>query len=468
MKKNRKAKSSKLKEWGKKSSRIQDLLLKLRDIPISSARLIMISFFLLIFCGTILLMLPISSKSGEATPFINAFFTATSASCVTGLVVYDTATYWSMFGKIIIIILIQIGGLGTMTLAILFIRLSGRRIGLRHRTVMQSAISAPSVGGIVKLTSFIVAVTAVVEMAGGILMLPSFIKECGIKRGITTAFFHSISAFCNAGFDMMGYREKFSSLTAFQGDIVVNLTLVALILIGGIGFHTWDDIRRYRLNFRRYSTQSKIILTASLLLVCLPFSYFYLTEFKDLPAKERVLSSLFQAVTPRTAGFNTADYTAFSDSGIAVTLVLMLIGGAPGSTAGGMKITTVAIMLISMLSVFRQDKETAVFNRRIPSDVLRNATAVFWLDFILFFGGSLAICALENVPLRSALFESASAVATVGLTLGITPGLGTVSKLLLIVMMFFGRVGGLTLVFAAVAPKNKGNAVYPPDTVAVG
>jgi trk system potassium uptake protein TrkH len=447
---------------------IKRLLSKFKQWNFSSSRLILLSFLFLILVGSLLLMLPISSRERIFTPFPDALFTAASASCVTGLVVRDTATYWSLFGKLVILAMIQIGGLGTMTLAILFVKLSGRRIGLKGRATMQSAISAPHVGGIVKLTSFIVKVTIVVESAGACLMMPVFIKEFGRWKGFAVSFFHSISAFCNAGFDLMGERQPFSSMTAFQDNWTVNLTLTALILIGGIGFLTWDDIRNYRLRLRFYSTQSKIILSASVFLIGLPFLYFFFTEFRTLPSGERFLSSLFHAVTPRTAGFNTADFTEFSDGGIAVTIILMLIGGAPGSTAGGMKITTVSVMMISMMSVFFREKEAAAFHRRISSDVLRSANAVFWLDVILFAAGSLSICHLEGVPLRAAMFESASAVATVGLTLGITPQLGLLSKLMLTVMMFFGRVGGLTLIFAAVAPKKRGNAKYPADTVTVG
>ena len=413
-------------------SLIKWLLAKLKQWGFSTSRMILLSFLFMILAGSLLLMLPISSKERIFTPFPDALFTAASASCVTGLVVRDTASYWSFFGKLVILTMIQIGGLGTMTLAILFVKLSGRRVGLKGRATMQSAISAPHVGGIVKLTSFIVRVTIVVESAGAFLMMPVFVKEFGGPKGFAVSFFHSISAFCNAGFDLMGEKEPFSSMTAFQNNWTVTLTLVALILIGGLGFLTWDDIRCYRHRLRFYSTQSKIIITASAFLIGLPFLYLYFTEFRNLPAGERFL------------------------------------GGAPGSTAGGMKITTICVLMISMMSVFFREKESAAFHRRIGHDVLRSANAVFWLDAIMFAVGSLCIFHLEGVSLRAAMFESASAVATVGLTLGITPQLGLISKLLLTAMMFFGRVGGLTLIFAAVAPTKRGNAKYPADIVTVG
>ena len=437
-------------------------------IHLSRPQIILAGFATMILIGSLLLMLPASSADHSVTPFINTLFTATSASCVTGLVVHDTATHWSLFGKLILITLIQIGGLGVVTMTTIFTRLAGKRIGLNARSTMRDAISAPHIGGIVRMTTFIVKMTLIFETLGALFMMPVFIRDFGTLKGIGYAFFHSISAFCNAGFDLMGVREPFSSLTAYQADPVINITLVLIILIGGIGFLTWDDIRHYGPRLRKYSTQSKLILAASVFLIVVPAVIFWFTEFRDLPAGERFLSSLFQAVTPRTAGFNTADYNKFSDNGIALTILLMLVGGAPGSTAGGMKITTVAILFISMVSVFRQDKETVVFRRRIPFEVVRNAAAIFFLDGTLFLLGGMLISMAENLPLRATFFESASAVATVGLTVGITPGLHTFSKILLILMMFLGRVGGLTLIFAAVSPKDNGNARYPADRMTVG
>ena len=438
------------------------------QIRLSRPQIILAGFAALILIGSLLLMLPVSSADHSVTPFINTLFTATSAGCVTGLVVYDTATHWSLFGKLILITLIQIGGLGVVTMTTLFTRLAGKRIGLNARSTMRDAISAPHIGGIVQMTTFIVKMTFLFETIGAVAMMPIFIRDFGPVRGIGASFFHSISAFCNAGFDLMGRRAPFSSLTAYQADPLINITIILLILTGGIGFLTWDDMRHYKLKFHKYSTQSKLILASSVFLIAVPAVIFWFTEFKDLPAGERFLTSLFHAVTPRTAGFNTADFNRFSDNGIALTILLMLVGGAPGSTAGGMKITTVAILFISMVSVFRQDKETVVFRRRIPGEVFRNASAIFFLDGTLFLLGGMLISQAEHVSLRAAFFESASAVATVGLTVGITPGLHTFSKILLVLMMYLGRVGGLTLIFAAVSPKNNGNARYPEDRMTVG
>lgn len=422
----------------------------------------------MIFLGASILSLPVSSRSGEFTPFIDALFTATSASCVTGLIVYDTATHWSLFGKIIIIAMIQCGGLGVVTMIAVFTQVAGKKIGLRDRATLQNALSAPQIGGIVKLTSFIFKGTVIIEMIGVLLMFPSFMKDFGVTKGIYYSIFHSISAFCNAGFDLMGDVSKFSSLTKYQSDIMINITIMLLILIGGLGFLIWRDVVNYKFDFKRYSTQTKIVFLMSTVLVVFPSVLFFFTEFSTLNIKTRVLSSVFQAVTPRTAGFNTIDYTKFSDNGIAMTIILMLIGGGSGSTAGGIKMTTIFILVATMCSVLKQDKEVAVFKKRIEPDIIKNAVAVFALDIFLFIVGSMIISGIEGFSLKETMFECASAVATVGLTLGITPHLGIISKILLICMMYIGRVGGITLIFAAVNPKNNGNARYPKEQVAVG
>ena len=434
----------------------------------SSARIILFGFIIMIFVGASILSLPISSRSREFTPFIDALFTATSASCVTGLIVYDTATHWSVFGKIIIIAMIQCGGLGVVTMITVFTQVAGKKIGLRDRATLQSALSAPQIGGIVKLTSFIFKGTVIIEMIGAILMFPSFMKDFGVTKGIYYSIFHSISAFCNAGFDLMGDVSKFSSLTKYQSDIMINMSIMLLILIGGLGFLIWKDILNYKFGIKRYSTQTKIILAMSVVLVIFPSVLFFFTEFSGLNIKTRILSSLFQAVTPRTAGFNTTDYTKFSDNGIAITIILMLIGGGSGSTAGGIKMSTIFILVATMCSVLKQDKEVAVFKKRIEPDIIKNAVAVFVMDVVLFVAGSMIISGIEGFSLKETMFECASAVATVGLTMGITPHLGIISKVLLICMMYIGRVGGITLIFAAVTPKNNGNARYPKDQVAVG
>lgn len=440
---------------------------KTRKKHISSFRIIILGFAATILIGTVLLMLPVSSSAGNYTPFLDALFTATSSVCVTGLIVHDTATYWSAFGQVVILLLIQIGGLGVITTAVATVMISGRKIGLMQRSTMQEAISAPQVGGIVKLTGFVLKSTFIIELVGAAVMSSVFCKEFGIS-GIWMSVFHSISAFCNAGFDLMGTKAPFSSLTSYESDITINATIMLLIISGGIGFMVWNDIKDHKFHIKKYRMQSKVVLSVTLMLIITPAIYFYLCEFQNMPLKERILNSIFQSVTPRTAGFNTADLTALSPIGIAITIILMLIGGSPGSTAGGMKTTTVAVLLFSAISVFKHKSSAECFGRRIDDSAIKNAAAIMLLYIVLFIASGLIISGIENLPLMSCLFESASAIGTVGLTLGITPSLGTVSRLILIVLMFIGRVGGLTVIFAAFSSRVPDVSKKPLEKITVG
>ncbi|MDO4328959.1 MAG: potassium transporter TrkG [Lachnospiraceae bacterium] len=430
--------------------------------------MIILGFAAVILLGSLLLMLPISTRNGQGASFPDALFTATSAVCVTGLIVQDTATYWSFFGQIVIITLIQIGGMGVVTIAMALFAVSGRRISLKQRSTMQEAISAPKVGGIVRLTGFIIRMTILFELAGAAVMAPSFCSEFGLLKGLWYALFHSISAFCNAGFDLMGSKMPCSSLTYYADDPAINLAVMSLIVIGGIGFMTWDDIKINRQNFRRYRMQSKVILITTLLLILLPALYFFLFEFSNAPLGRRTWLSLFQSVTPRTAGFNTADLTQFSEAGVAIMIILMLIGGSPGSTAGGMKTTTLAVMFSASLSVFRRQEHPHFFGRRIDTDTVRNTLTILTMYLVPFLTGSFLISRMERLPLLTCLFETASAIGTVGLTLGITPDLGLVSQGILILLMYFGRVGGLTLIFAALSGSQSQTARLPLEKLTVG
>lgn len=444
-----------------------------RKRRLSSFQIIIIGFLLVILTGSILLMLPISTRNGEITFFADALFTATSATCVTGLVIHDTATYWSTFGQIVILMLIQIGGMGVVTIAVSVAVISGRKIGLMQRSTMQEAIAAPSVGGIVRLTGFILKATILIELLGAFIMLPVFWEDFGALRGTWYALFHSISAFCNAGFDLMGTRKTFSSLTSYSGNGLVNMVIMGLIIIGGIGFLTWDDIRWKGIHIRRYRMQSKVILLTTAILVIFPFLFFFFGEFSrqiwdDMALEEKIWAALFQAVTPRTAGFNTVDLSLFSESGQTIMIILMLIGGSPGSTAGGMKTTTMAVLFITLFAVFRRKEDSECFGRRIEEEIIKNAAAILVMYLTLFLTGGIVMSCLEQLPILSCLFETASAIGTVGLTLGITPGLGGVSRLILIILMFLGRVGGLTLVFAAFSDKERNLSKLPKEKITVG
>lgn len=433
----------------------------------SSSQIIILGFAAVIMLGSLLLMLPIATRDGRGAVFSDALFTATSAVCVTGLIVQDTATYWSAFGQAVIITLIQIGGMGVVTVAVAISLISGKQISLKQRSTMQDAISAPKVGGIVRLTGFIIRMTMIFELLGAVIMAPSFCREFGFLKGIWYAVFHSISAFCNAGFDLMGAKTPYSSLTYFVQNPVINLTIMALIIIGGIGFMTWDDIKTNDYHIRKYRMQSKIILATTVFLILFPALYFFFFEFSGKSLDERIWSSLFQSVTPRTAGFNTVELTLISETGLAIIILLMLVGGSPGSTAGGMKTTTLAVIFSTAVSVFRRLEHTHFFGHRIANETVRSAVTIMAMYLTLFLTGGLIISRVENLPLLDCLFETASAVATVGLTLGITPEVGIVSQSILILLMYVGRVGGLTLVFAAVSNKQK-TVRLPQEKLTVG
>lgn len=344
---------------------------------ITSFQIIILGFMSIIILGSVLLMFPFATNDGKGAIFTDALFTSTSAVCVTGLVLHDTATYWSMFGQGVILCLIQIGGMGVVTVTVSVAAVSGRKIGLMQRSTMQEAVSAHHLSGIVRLTKFILKTTVFIELIGAVLLLPSFIYDFGMLKGIWYSLFHSISAFCNAGFDLIGVKEPFSSLTSYSTQPFVNFTIMALIVIGGIGFSTWEDIKINKFHFRRYRMQSKVIFTVTGILILLPAFYFFFFEYQNLPLRERIFCSLFQSVTPRTAGFNTTDLSSFSETGQMLIIVLMLIGASPGSTAGGMKTTTIAVLISSALSVFRKKEHTQFFKRRIPDDTVKSAATIF-------------------------------------------------------------------------------------------
>ena len=418
------------------------------DLPkrrrvLNSFQIIVLGFAGVILLGALLLMLPVSSASGSATPFVNALFTSTTSVCVTGLVVYDTATYWSGFGHAVILVLIQIGGMGVVTVAASFAMISGRKIGLFQRSTMQEAMAAPKMSGIVRLTNFIVRTTILIELLGAAVMAPVFCRDFGVGRGLWMALFHSV------------------------GNPVINIAVMLLIVIGGIGFLTWDDVRTNRLHLKRYRMQSKVILCTTAVLIVLPALYFYFCEFADFAPGKRVLASLFQSVTPRTAGFNTVDLAAMSEPGQALTILLMLIGGSPGSTAGGMKTTTVAVLAVCAVAVFRRRGNPEVSGRSIALETVANAATILLMYAALCFTGGMVISCVEQLPMLTCLYESASAIGTVGLSLGITPSLKTISKAVLIVLMFFGRVGGLTLIYAAMS-RTVQNGKLPQEKITVG
>ena len=434
----------------------------------SSFQIIICGFLAVILVGTMILMLPISTAGRQWASFETALFTSVSAVCVTGLVVQDTASFWSAFGQFIIMLLIQIGGLGIISVTAFLVTVSGRKISLLQRSLLMESISADQVGGIVKMTSFIFRLAFTVELIGAVLMMPSFCIHFGLS-GIWMSVFHSVSAFCNAGFDVMGrHTGSFSSLTYFSDSFGVVIPICALIIIGGIGFLTWGDVAFHGIHFKRYRMQSKVIIATTAILILFPTVFFFMNDFAAYPLKQRLCLSLFQAVTPRTAGFNTADMAAVTGVGRVMMIVLMLIGGSPGSTAGGIKTTTAAVLCANVLSTVRRRRSTQLFGRRIDDETVRQSATLLMIYPLFVLSAAQVISFIEDIPIGPCIFETASAIGTVGLSLGITPSLGTVSHLLLIMLMFFGRVGALTIMFAATSRDGLEVAQCPFAKIHVG
>ena len=437
------------------------------------AQIIILGFLFLIAIGTALLMLPVSTSGPGGASFLDALFTATSATCVTGLVVQDTALYWSPFGQLVILLLIQVGGMGVVTMAVAIFIFTGRHISLKQRWVMQESISAPQVGGIVRQTRFILKTALAMEAAGAALLALRFCPQMGV-RGIWYAVFHSISAFCNAGFDLMGVRSgPCSSLTSYTADSLVNIAIILLIVLGGIGFMTWQDFREHKWHLRAMRLQTKVVLSTTVILLAVGFLYFFLYEFRQpqwqsLGAGERFWAALFQTVTPRTAGFNTVDLSQMTPPSQLITILLMLVGGSPGSTAGGFKTTTLAVLLLTTAAVFRRRDTAHCFGRRLQDEAVHSAMALFVIYLLLAVAGGILICCIDGIPLMGALFESSSAVATVGLSLGYTAGLSAASRLILIFLMYFGRVGGLTVIYAVTVRGTGKVSQFPQERLTVG
>lgn len=427
-----------------------------------------------ILLGSFLLSLPISAKSGEWTPFINSLFTATSATCVTGLIAYDTFMHWTLFGQIVIILLIQTGGLGFMTVVTLFSFALGRRIGLYERIILAQSAGAMGHAGVIRLVKRIIIFTFAVELGGALLLMIRFIPEFGAGKGIWFSVFHSISAFCNAGFDLMGIKgEAFASLTSYSADPLVNLTICALIVIGGMGYVVWSDIWDKKFRYRKYRLHTRIVLGSTLILVFLPalllFAFEHDGVLRGMSSGESFLVCLFQSVTPRTAGFNTVPLGELSESSLLLMDILMLIGGNSGSTAGGIKVTTIVVILFGLYSSVRGEKDIVIGKRSLDLSLVKQAMSLFAIYLILTLAAVMTICALEpECTLSQVLFECCSAICTVGVTTGITPTLSTGSKIILILLMYAGRVGVLTLAGAMMSKRKVSLTSRPHEKILIG
>lgn len=439
----------------------------------SQTRIIALGYISIILIGTLLLMLPFASQSGESAGFVPALFTAVSSSCVTGLVVLDTATSWTLFGQTVIICLIQTGGLGFMTIATMFSMLLKKKMGLRAREVMVESINTEHIGGIMNLTRKIIAGTAFFEGIGALLLATRFIPRFGWSKGIWYSVFHSVSAFCNAGFDLMGITEPYSSLVSFADDAIVVLTISMLIIIGGIGFLVWDDISKKKTKFKYYQLHTKIVLTVTAILLVVPTILFFVFERdftnNGLSFGQSLLNSVFDSVTARTAGMNTTDTAALSPASKILTVFLMFIGGSPGSTAGGIKTTTLAVIAMSTFNGITRRQSKGIFGRRLEKDAIHKASSVVFTNLSLAIFGIIAILAIQpNLDIGDVIFECTSAIGTVGMTTGITRDLTTASRLIVVFLMFCGRVGSVSFALALMEKKAAPPVKNPREKITIG
>lgn len=437
-------------------------------------KIIVFSFIAVIFWGTLLLTLPIASKSGQSAGFLTALFTSTSSTCVTGLVVEDTFTQWSLFGQIVILLLIQTGALGFVTLATFFSILLGRKVGLKTMILAQESLNHFSFENILKLIRNVVITTLIIESIGALILSTRFVPKFGVK-GIYMSIFHAVSAFCNAGFDIMGEQGLYSSLTGFNEDPVVLYTVSALIILGGLGFMVWRDLIDYRKN-KELLLHTKVVLIMTAFLLTFGALLFFTFEFNNpdtlgslgLPTK--INAAFFHSVATRTAGFNTLALDQMQEISKVITMVFMFIGAAPGSTGGGVKITTFGVLMVAIISQIRGSDDTIIFNRRVPHRTIYKSLSIIGLSAIIVITVTTIMLAFEDKPFMDILFEATSAFGTVGLSSVGTSNLGTVSRVVLIITMFLGRVGPLSFAIALALRNNKKtqDLVYPEGKIVVG
>lgn len=442
-----------------------------KNIKFTPVQILSIGFAGVILAGAVLLSLPVSSVDGKSTPFIDSLFTATSAVCVTGLVVLDTGTHWNYFGKTIIMLLIEIGGLGFMSFATLIALLLGKKITLRERLVMQEAMNSFSLQGLVKMAKYILAFTFLIQFAGAVILSTQFIPIYGFLKGFYYGVFHSVSAFCNAGFDLIG---NFQSLTPFAENSVIILTVAALIVVGGLGFAVWAEIYSYK-RLKKLSVHTKLVLVSTAALIVIGWVLMLLFEIRNpatlgsMGVKGKLLNSLFSSITPRTAGFNSISTAEMTLTGRFLTIILMFIGGASGSTAGGIKITTFSIIILTVISIIKGREDTEVFQRRISSDIVRKSFVITTLAAILVILVTLILTITESgASFEYIFYEATSAFGTVGLSLGLTTELSFIGKIILSFTMYCGRLGPLTLALALAKSNNSNTIRYPEDKVLVG
>ncbi|NBI05448.1 TrkH family potassium uptake protein [Senegalia massiliensis] len=447
---------------------------RVNELKSNPAQVLVLGFAALIFIGATLLNLPMASASGKSIGFIDAFFTAASAVCVTGLVVVNTAAHWSLFGKVVILLLIQIGGLGFMTMATLVPLVIGKKITLKDRLIMQEELNQFSLSGVVKLTRYIIISTFVIEGIGTILLSFKFIPEYGIGTGLWYSVFHAISAYCNAGFDIIG-----NSLESYVTSPIINGTISLLVILGGIGYSVYLDMSSTR-QFRKLLLHTKVVLVMTLVLLVIGFVIFLAVEYNNpetignLSFGSKVMASFFHSVLPRTAGFNSVSMAGVTNATAFMIIILMFIGGSPGSTAGGIKTTTIGVVILAIISVVRGDSDVKIFARRIPVEIIFRALAVLGIGLLIVIVVTMILSLtetnLERYSFLDITFETVSAFGTVGLSRGLTPHLSDIGRVIIAITMFIGRLGPLTMAFAFAKRRKekKGLYRYPKERITVG
>lgn len=443
----------------------------MKEKKLNEVQILALGFIILVFTGAIILTLPISSASGEGTNFLDALFTATSASCVTGLVTLDTGTHWSLFGQTVIMILIEIGGLGFMSFATFFAILLGKKITLKNRLIMQEAMNTFSIQGLVKMVKYVLMFTFSIQLAGALLLSSQLIPEFGIAKGMFFSVFHSISNFCNAGFDLFG---NFNSLTGYYNNPVILLTISALIIIGGLGFTVLLEIYNYK-GIKKLSIHTKVVLLITTILIVGGAICIFLLEYRNpetlapMNFRDKIVNSIVASTSPRTAGVNSISTDGMTTAGKFLTILLMFIGGSPGSTAGGLKTTTFGIILFTVICVIKGREDTEAFGRRFSQELVYKAFSLLFIGMTLVMGVTMILTITEpDESFISLLYEATSAFGTVGLTTGVTQRLSSVGKVIIIIMMYLGRVGPLTVALALASRQKKSKYKYPEAKVLIG
>ena len=442
-----------------------------RNFKLRGVQILALGFLLLILVGALILTLPISTTSGESTNFLDALFTATSAVCVTGLIVVDTGTYWNAFGQTVIMILIEIGGLGFMSFTTLIAIILGKKITLRERLILQDAMNTFNIQGLVKMVKYVLVFTVSVQFFGALLFSTQFVPEYGLGKGAFYSIFHSISAFCNAGFDIFG---NFSSLTSYNSNAVVIMVASALIIIGGLGFTVWSEVYSSK-SLKKVSLHSKIVILMTIVLVLggtllmLLFENNNVNSIGNMSFVDKIMNSFFASVTPRTAGFNSIPTDGMTTAGQFLTIILMFIGGSPGSTAGGIKTTTIGILIVTIVCVIKGREDAEVFKRRFSKDLVYKAFTLIFIGVSLVIVVTMLLSYTEKgASFISLFYETVSAFGTAGLTLGLTSELSSIGKVLIIFMMYLGRVGPLTVVLSITRKKINSGIKYPEGKILIG